>query len=208
MIRIEICGGIATGKTALAGRLMHHGSFRLVWEKYREIPFWEKFYAAPTKFGLEKNISFLLFHSDAIREAMKSDSRDIVCDFAMFQDLAYAGLTAGEEKDFEIVQTLYERLARRIGLPDIIIRLKCAPATQLDRIQRRGRAPERRIPESYLLQLRDKIDENLDRLTKQHNIRVVDIDTDQCDFVTNSEALALSSRLGALAQAIKTGQAF
>lgn len=90
MIRIEICGGIATGKTSLAGRLMQHGSFRLVWEKYREVPFWEKFYAAPAKFALEKNISFLLFHSDAIREAMKSDSRDIVCDFAMFQDLAYA----------------------------------------------------------------------------------------------------------------------
>ena len=208
MIRIEICGGIATGKTSLAGRLMQHGSFRLVWEKYRKVPFWEKFYAAPAKFALEKNISFLLFHSDAIREAIESDSRDIVCDFAMFQDLAYASLVTGEDDDLQIINALYERLARRIGFPDIVVRLKCAPATQLKRIHNRGRIPERSIPQSYLTQLNERIDENLARLTKEQNIRVVDIDTDRRDFVANPEALTISSHIAALAQGIKTGHTF
>ena len=45
--RIEICGGIATGKTSLARSLAHHGPYQLVEERFREIPFWEKFYTAP-----------------------------------------------------------------------------------------------------------------------------------------------------------------
>jgi deoxyadenosine/deoxycytidine kinase len=203
VIRIEICGGIATGKTALASCLIQYGSFCLVQEKYREIPFWEKFYSSPEDYAFEKNISFLLFHGDAIRSAIQPGSRDIVCDFAMFQDLAYAGLSTGGEGDLKIIQALYDRLMDRIGFPSVIVRLKCAPATQLERIHRRGRNAERAIEQGYLVRLADKIDENLARLTQQRDIPVVDIDTDRCDFVANPEALAISSRLGDLVQRIK-----
>jgi deoxyadenosine/deoxycytidine kinase len=134
---------------------------------------------------------------------MQPESRDIVCDFAMLQDLAYAGLSTGGEGDLKIVQALYDRVLDRIGYPSIIVRLKCAPATQLERIHRRGRSAERAIEQGYLVRLGDKIDENLARLTQQRDIPVVDIDTDRCDFVGNPETLAISSRLGALVERVK-----
>src|SRR4051794_9728373 len=68
--RIEICGGIATGKSSLARCLTYDGTYQLVEERFREVPFWEKFYAAPDQYAFEKNVSFLLFHTDSIRDAM------------------------------------------------------------------------------------------------------------------------------------------
>ena len=188
MKRIEICGGIATGKTWLARSLSHYGPSQLVEERFREIPFWEKFYTATpqarTKYEFQKNVSFLLFHAESIRDGEQSDSRDMVCDFAMFQDLAYAALSP----DLHILESIYSRLIEQIGLPTAIIRLRCAPEIQLERIRRRGRRPEQSIDRSYLDHLDQKIEERLGKLLEKHRIEVREIDTGTTDFVANAEA--------------------
>jgi deoxyguanosine kinase len=186
--RIEICGGIATGKTCLARSLSHHGTYQLVEEKFREIPFWEKFYTATPQnranYELQKNVSFLLFHAESIRDGNASDSRDMVCDFAMFQDLAYGAFSP----DLQILESIYARLIEQVGFPSAIIRLKCAPEIQLERIRRRGRRPEQSIDRSYLIDLDKKIEERLDKVLEQCRIEVHEIDTGTTDFVSNAEA--------------------
>jgi deoxyguanosine kinase len=186
--RIEICGGIATGKTCLARALSHHGTHQLVEEKFREIPFWEKFYTATRQnranYELQKNVSFLLFHAESIRDGSASDSRDMVCDFAMFQDLAYGAFSP----DLQILESIYARLIEQVGFPSAIIRLRCAPEIQLARIHRRGRRPEQSIDCSYLIDLDKKIEERLDKVLEQRRIEVHEIDTGTTDFVSNAEA--------------------
>ena len=153
MQRVEICGGIAAGKTSLARCLTHNGAGRLIEERFREVPFWEKFYAAPQVYAFEKNVSFLLFHADSIGDIMQlNDQRLAICDFAMFQDLAYASLGAASA-DLHIVRPIYDKLIKRIGFPSLIVKLNCAPETQLERIRRRARPQEKSIEMSYLVEL-------------------------------------------------------
>lgn len=195
MQRIEICGGIATGKTSLARCLTHNDVNLLVEEKFREIPFWEKFYKAPDTYAFEKNISFLLYHADSVREAMRlNDSRLAVCDFAVFQDRAYASLSKATT-EVQIIQSIYDELTKRIGLPDLIVQLKCSPQTQLRRIRRRGRGPEQSITEDYLIALNTKIGLELAELHKRHSIAVIEVDTDRTDFVNNQEAMKIASEV-------------
>jgi deoxyguanosine kinase len=198
--RIEICGSIATGKTSLARCLTHDGAFQFVEEKFHEVPFWEKFYAEPDKYAFEKNVSFLLFHSDSIRVAMK-DPRPAVCDFAMFQDLSYAALDSGTA-DLHIISPIYERLMKRIEVPSLIIQLKCTSETQIERVRRRGRPQERAITKDYLIQLSHNIEKNLIELQLKQKVDIVEINTDEIDFVTNPRVLATISELNAHIQTL------
>ncbi len=45
-MRIEICGGIAAGKTTFA-MLMHNNKIDTVFEDFRMNPFWQAFYLNP-----------------------------------------------------------------------------------------------------------------------------------------------------------------
>lgn len=193
MQRIEICGGIAAGKTSLARSLAHDGAGRLIEERFREVPFWEKFYAAPQVYAFEKNVSFLLFHADSIRDVvLADDQRPAICDFALFQDLAYASMGAASA-DLHIIRPIYDKLIERIGFPSLIVKLNCAPETQLERIRRRGRSQEKAIDKSYLIELNAKIEDDLAALVKQQKIAVMEIDTDKTNFVTNPQSMAISN---------------
>lgn len=197
MTRIEICGGIATGKTSLARRLAEHSSLHLVQERYREMPFWAKFFSDPTRYALGKNVSFLLFHADVIEDHRGANTPHIVCDFAMFQDVAYASVSS-EKGDLPLIEGLYHRLTERIGLPSAIVRLKCEPETQLKRISQRGRKSEGAVTERYLIELQNKIDERLEELVRPRDVPIVNVDTDDTDFVSNPAVPDLKAQLDEL----------
>ena len=57
-MRIEICGGIASGKTSLANSLKKYG-FYAVHEQLGNITFLDEFYSNPELFKFETEISFL-----------------------------------------------------------------------------------------------------------------------------------------------------
>jgi deoxyadenosine/deoxycytidine kinase len=204
MKRVEICGGIATGKTSLARSFTHHGPYCLVEERFHEIPFWEKFYAAPNEavrkeYELPKNVSFLLYHVESIREAQRVQQRDLVCDFAIFQDLAYAKASP----DFGIIRTIWDKLRELIDPPTMIIKLDCAPEIQLERISRRGRGPEQSITRSFLVELSANIDkclaEFINESKKKHKdkrkIEVIKIDTGKRNFVANPAAQKIAGQV-------------
>jgi deoxyguanosine kinase len=185
-MRIEICGGIATGKSTLAARIAESGQLRLVKESYRNIPFWIKFYGDTRGYALEKNLGFLLSHADAIPENADQQVDQVVCDYAMFQDLAYAKL--GPPEDLPTIISLHERLAKRLGPPTIIIHLTCSTATQMARIVHRGRGAEQSIPESYLLELRSKIEVGLHEVVAESGADLIEYDTDQMNFFSDQAA--------------------
>ena len=153
-VRIEICGGIASGKTTLAKLLARGTEWTLVRENFRRNPFWAKFYADPVTFMREKNISFLPLHTGAIKSY--SGKRAMVCDYAVFQDLAYARLSRSREH-FTTMSAVYRDLYASVGPPTLFIHLECTARVQLARIRARHRREELSITVGYLQSLNEAI---------------------------------------------------
>jgi deoxyguanosine kinase len=203
-IRIEFCGGIGTGKSTVARLLAAHCGFPFVEEHYDEVPFWKDYYRDPPAFAFEKNISFLLFHNNAIRAVSEQmEAMPIICDFAMFQDLSYAAL-AGNEDDYFVTVAVHDQLITRLGRPDLLIHVRCCPDVQLERIRRRGREPERSITKAYLEDLSRHIETELARHLSL--IPIIEIDTDRHDFVVDPSAglLTLMPKFQTLLDMIQT----
>jgi deoxyadenosine/deoxycytidine kinase len=189
--RVEISGGIGAGKTTLARSLgapaCGLGRPCLVEEEVRSVPFFAKFYAAPALYAFEKNVSFLLSHGDLIREA---GAEPLVCDFALFQDLAYTDIACARD-DVPAVEGVYRRVLARTGPPSLLIHLLCTPDAQLERIARRGRPEEAgAIGRGYLEDLCGAIDRRRRELLAEHpGIPVVEVDTDALDTAGDPAAV-------------------
>ncbi len=155
--RIEICGGIASGKTTLARLLAQETQCGLVLEDFRANPFWKRFYQHPEIFRHEKDVCFLAQHSGGIKNA---DQPLVVCDYAVIQDLAYAALSDSREH-LLVMQQLYRHLYGAIPTPTLIVHLVCNESDLLARIRARGRSEEGSITAAYLAALNRKITEVL-----------------------------------------------
>jgi len=175
MYRIEISGGIATGKTTLADRLREKCGLDVFFEKFREVPFWQECYDSEGRqYVFPKNIGFLLFHAHSLVEA-KTLGKPSVCDFAYFQDLAYADLSP---QDLPILTSVSERLIEGLPSPAAIIDLSCPSDIQLQRIRDRNRLPEQAIDASFLRRLRGAIDARRDAL----KVPLIEIDSHAINF--------------------------
>jgi deoxyadenosine/deoxycytidine kinase len=180
-MRIEISGGIASGKTTLAKLLSERSNYELVLEQFRENPFWAKFYAHPSIWQEEKNFCFLIHHTGAIKAATQDA---IVCDYAVFQDLAYAdqSSTPGHAA---MMQSLYRHLYTKLPPASLLVNLRCKPQTLLQRISFRGRPEEVGIKLEYLDKLNQAIESHLENY--RGTVSIHNIDSDLNDFATDRE---------------------
>jgi deoxyadenosine/deoxycytidine kinase len=176
--RLEICGGIASGKTTLA-KLLQRAGFTPVLEQFRRNPFLDAFYADPAHYALETEFSFLLQHFHAIK---KSASTQTVraCDFSFVLDHAYARVTLSvkQQRQFE---TLLRWLLDQIGVAPLFVHLRCPPSIELARIRRRGRDRERGISEQYLANLNYE----LGGLLRSARSNVFVLDSHELNFASN-----------------------
>lgn len=191
MARIEICGGIASGKTTLAEALAPTP----IYERFADNPFWRAFYTDPARWAEEKNFSLLLQHTAAIKEAPVTPLA--VCDYAVLQDLAYATLT-GSNEHLRIMRALFSHLYGQLPPPALIVHLKCDPTIQLQRIAQRARSEEAGISATYLEALNRATDVILDEVPKHIPVRT--IASTEVNLVSNPHAIAELRRelLGAI----------
>jgi deoxyadenosine/deoxycytidine kinase len=189
MHRIEICGGIATGKTTLAEQIAAAGKITLVREVFEEVPFWKKFYENPVVYEFSKNISFLLFHADCLRTASASPN-GAVCDFAFLQDMSYAAISPRRQQELPILRAIHGHLAKSIAPPSAIVHLYCSTQTQLQRIRGRGRQPEQSIGARYLEDLNGALENDLRTLKASQGATplIYPIDTDEVDILKDRDA--------------------
>lgn len=86
-IRIEICGGIAAGKTTLAEVLEQNG-YTAIYERFEDNPFVKQFYqSAEQDSTFETEIVFTLLHYNPIKQ--KQNEKMVVSDYSLLQDYCY-----------------------------------------------------------------------------------------------------------------------
>lgn len=153
--RIEICGGIASGKTSFA-RLFQRTRIKPIYEDFRANPFLKAFYARPDQYAFENEISFLLQHYHQIKAArIFNPSRPYICDFSLYLDKAYTAVTVrGPKAAFDSV---FQHVIADLSPPDLLVYLDCDAETQMRRIRRRRRKIEEGITLKYLQSLNSAI---------------------------------------------------
>jgi len=181
MSHIEICGGIASGKTTFAS-LMKKLNIGILFEDFKTNPFWKAFYTNPGKYIFETEIAFTLLHYHQIKKRIEEQNDIIVCDFSFVLDLAYAkmGLEGSKLKAFESV---YSEIHRELGAPSLLIHLKCDANTELERIRRRGRKEENSINLEFLAALNKAVEDEV--LKVREKWAVLTIDSSLKDFAND-----------------------
>lgn len=179
MRRIEILGGIASGKTTIAKALVSYQGW-LTLENFGSNPFFELFYSNPARYAFETEITYMLQHYSSILDARDRDREPTVVDFSMALDLAYARVTLAA-KDLEIFETVFDHALSKIGRPDLLVKLDCTPEVELERIRERARPAERTITLDYLFKLNESVERVLvDR--RFEGLKVLRIDSNKLDF--------------------------
>ena len=176
-IIIEICGGIASGKTTLAS-LFCQQYLMTIFEDFKKSPFWEAFYTNPGNYIFETEISFILLHYHQIKKAFEKNPTNIICDFSFLLDLAYAkiGLSGSQLKTFECV---LNEIRNELPNPDLYIYLECDAETQLKRIRSRKRPEENLINIEFLESLNDALKSEIDKIEET---KVITINSAEKDF--------------------------
>ena len=179
IINIEVCGGIAAGKTTFAS-LMKRLDLEPIFENFKKSPFWEAFYCNPGKYIFETEVSFILLHYHQIKKALESTKSDkLICDFSFLLDLAYAkmGLTDTKLKTFECV---LDEIKKDLPKPNLIVYLICDAKTELERIRRRARSEENAINLGFLGSLNKALHKEVDKI--QGTLPIITIDSTKKDF--------------------------
>jgi len=175
-MRIEICGGIASGKTTLAKLLEENMVGKVIYENFRINPFWKAFYENPSKYTFETEIAFTLQHYHEIKK--NSDQDILITDYSFYLDLAYAKLGL-QDKKLKIYLDLLEEIYNDISSENLLIYLNCNSSIELSRIKRRNRDVEQNIEVGFLEML------NIELMEVIKNIDFIQIDSNEYDFANN-----------------------
>lgn len=175
--RIEVCGGIASGKTTFAGLIRGLG-FPPLFENFRANPFWEAFYSNHGKYIFETEVSFTLQHYHQIKKDAVPGKINI-CDFSFLLDVAYAeiGLQGSQLNTY---LSVYEEIKRELPPPVLLLHLECDAETELRRIRARGRAVENSITVEFLDSLNNAVERQVD--LSKGKLNVITIDSAQKNF--------------------------
>jgi deoxyadenosine/deoxycytidine kinase len=184
--RVEIAGGIASGKTTLA-RLLATAGLTPVHEQFRKNPFFEAFYRDPTGTAFETEITFLLQHYHLQKEAI-SRKRSFCTDFSLLLDHAYAHVTM-RPRDKAIFKRILQRAERELIPRSLVIVLICSPDIELHRIRCRRRAAENSISRKYLANLNRALQNRVGALGREAN--VLEVDSGTIDFARSSRGKEL-----------------
>jgi deoxyadenosine/deoxycytidine kinase len=176
-VRIEVCGGIASGKTTLAS-LMQRAKYYAALENFRLNPFIENFYSDPQLYAFETEISFLLQHYSQIKTKARS-SQIMVCDYSFYLDLAYAHVTL-KPLYISPFNAVYNIVFSEVGPPTLLVYLLCSDKTEMERIRHRRRSMEDSISIEYL----DSINKSLEVYVAQarQQTKVIELNSDILDF--------------------------
>lgn len=151
---IVVEGPIGVGKTSLAKRLAEHAHAQTLLEKPQDNPFLARFYEDAQRYALQTQLFFLFQRVNEVCDLNQMDmfQSRTVSDYLFEKDVLFARLNLNED-EYQLYQTIYQRLAPQAPPPDLVIYLQASTDTLISRVRRRGHRHERPIQDDYLTRL-------------------------------------------------------
>lgn len=178
---IAIEGVIGVGKTTLARLLQPGFQADILLEEFEENPFLSKFYADRARYAFQTQTFFLLSRYHQQRR-IHAGASNLIADYTFDKDALFAAINlSGDE--LEIYHRLHDALAEKIHPPDLVVYLRAAPGTLMQRITLRDRAYERNMSRAYIESLHQAY-EDFYRANRWRSPVLV-INADELDFVQN-----------------------
>lgn len=186
---IAIEGVIGVGKTTLARLLQPAFQAVLLLEVFEENPFLSDFYADRERYAFQTQIFFLLSRYHQQRKAvgeLLSEKENLFSDYTFEKDALFARINL-EGDELEMYYRVHDALAEKIVRPDLILYLRASTEILMQRIAFRDRPYERNMEKDYIHQLNLAYEAFFG--AHHQGAVVLQIDTDNLDYVRNPEAL-------------------
>lgn len=153
---IAVEGPIGVGKTTLSHRLAEAFGHEVMLEEAYDNPFLTKFYENPRQVALATQLFFLFQRAQKLASLRQNDlfASAWVSDFMIEKDPLFARINLDAD-EYSLYQKVYKQTIVDSPTPDLVIYLQAAPERLLERIERRGLAPEQGIQRGYLEQLNE-----------------------------------------------------
>jgi deoxyadenosine/deoxycytidine kinase len=148
---IAIEGAIGVGKTSLAKRLATDLKADLILEPVSNVPFIKQFYKSNTQNSFTTQLSFFIQRYEQMESITQNNmfAKDMIIDYIWQKDFLFAQHTLNE-KEFELYQTINDKLDLQIKKPDLVVYLQAPMEVLIERIEKRSRDYERNISYHYL----------------------------------------------------------
>ena len=183
---LVIEGNIGTGKTSLCKLIAEKRKAKLFLEQYAENPFLPKFYENPERYSFPLELSFLADRYNQLKNSVSSFdlfNELIVSDYFFMKSLIFSAHTL-QEDEYKLYRQIFNIIYSTLPKPDLYVYLHKNIDLLLKNIVKRGREYEKNITAEYL----KGIETGYFNFFKQQNqIKIVIIDTNNIDFVNNSE---------------------
>jgi len=182
-------GVIGVGKTTLARLLQPRLDTNLLLEVFEENPFLSSFYTDRARYAFQTQIFFLLsryYQQHRNVPALLAENRPLISDYTFEKDALFASINLNGD-ELEMYYRVHEALAEKMIPPNLIVYLRASTDTLMRRITLRDRPYERNMDRSYIDELNQAYDKFF--MSKPRKTPVLVIDSDQLDFVHNSQDL-------------------
>jgi deoxyadenosine/deoxycytidine kinase len=189
---VIISGNIGSGKSSLTELL----SEQLRWKAFHEVvddnPYLEDFYYDMKKWSFHLQVFFLSKRFKHHQEIV-NDSCSVVQDRSIYEDVDIFARNLYEQglmeaRDYHNYSELFGIMVNFLTPPSLIVYLQASVDTLKQRISLRGREYEQKISKKYLSQLNILYE----KWIKEFSLcPLLEIPTDNLDFVQNSEHLQL-----------------
>ena len=158
---IAVAGNMGAGKSSLVEWLSRQFGMVAFFEPNEENPYLADFYKDMPRWAMSSQLFFLVrrfqIHRAVVRRAAE-DPRPMVQDRTLYEDAEVFAAHLHEaghldDRDWAMYQELYLTLRDEIRPPDLMIYLRCPMKTLVQRIKKRGRDFEKKLPRAYLASL-------------------------------------------------------
>ncbi len=149
-VYLSVMGTMGSGKTTAARLLAKGLNFRLLEENFGENSFLPRFYQDMKRWAFHSQTFFLMEKVNQMFEAARLEN-NIIQDTPIQQDVfSYAKaqhvLGNMDDAEWRLYQKIYKSLELYFTPPDLIVYLETTLTTISDRIGKRGRGYEKKIP--------------------------------------------------------------
>lgn len=187
---ISIMGNIGSGKTTLDKTIAKHLKFTLFEENVGDNLFLADFYKDMTRWAFHSQTYYLTEKIRQMFEIKKLlQTKSVVQDTPIVQDVfvfAEAQYEAGHmnQAEFDLYKKIYHMFSQELPAPDLIVYLKTSVEVVEERIEKRSRSFESKVPRWYLVLLNWLLDRYV---LREKKIPILTIDTDAINIVNNKK---------------------